>query len=48
LAGKLPIEHVVRRATGQSVNRGDRISCALDAALTVTLFVAIVLQTQIE
>jgi hypothetical protein len=48
LAGRLPIEQVVLRTAGQSVNRGDRIVCALDAALAVTLFAATVLQTQIE
>jgi hypothetical protein len=48
LAGRVPIEQVVLRATGQSVNRGGRITCALDEALAVTLVARTVLQTQIE
>jgi hypothetical protein len=48
LAGRLPIEQVVLRAAGQSVNRGFRIACALDVALAVTLRARTVVQTQIE
>jgi hypothetical protein len=48
LAGSLPIEQVVLRAAGQSVNRGARMACTLDAALAVTLRARTVLQTQIE
>lgn len=48
MAGSLPIEQVVLCATGQSVNRGGCIACALDAALAVTRFAVTVLQTQIE
>jgi hypothetical protein len=48
LGGSLPIEQVVPCATGQSVNRGGRITSALDAALAVTRFAVTVLQTQIE
>jgi len=48
LAGRMPIVQVVLCAAGQSVNRGDRITCALDAALAVTWVARTVLQTQIE
>jgi hypothetical protein len=44
----MPIVQVVLRAAGQSVNRGRRITCALDAAVAVTLVARTVLQTQIE